>query len=108
MVVVIVFFGVLLLFFGLLNTKSIKLGISPDDTNFKHIYGNITYTYRSTTHIIWSRKHTSGLPTRPTTKQWFFSKMEFGVYEGRDPIMVHTTPEHKKLGIYLYTHLQSQ
>lgn len=67
-------------FFGLLNTKSIKLGISPDDTKFKHIYGNITYTYRSMTHELWSQKHTSGLPTRPTTKQWLFSKMEFGVY----------------------------
>lgn len=28
-----------------MNTKSIKLGISPDDTKFKHIYENITYTY---------------------------------------------------------------
>lgn len=83
MVAVIVFYGVLLLllfFFGLLNTKSIKLGISPDDTKFKHIYGNITYTYRSMTHELWSQKHTSGLPTRPTTKQWLFSTMEFGVY----------------------------
>lgn len=34
-----------LFFFGLLNTKSIKLGISPDDIKFKHIYGNITYIH---------------------------------------------------------------
>lgn len=32
-------------FFGLLNTKGIKLDISPDDTKFKHVYGNITYIH---------------------------------------------------------------
>lgn len=35
-----------LFFFGLLNTKSIKLVIIPDDIKFKHIY-----IYMETSHI---------------------------------------------------------
>lgn len=32
-------------FFGLLNTKGIKLGISPTDTKFKHIYMDTSHIY---------------------------------------------------------------
>lgn len=35
----------LLFFFGLLNTKGIKLGISPTDTKFKHIYMDTSHIY---------------------------------------------------------------
>lgn len=41
------FFG---LVFGLLNTKSIKLDISPDDTKFIYIWTHHIYTYKSMTH----------------------------------------------------------
>lgn len=35
----------LLFFFGLLNTKGIKLCISPTDTKFKHIYMDTSHIY---------------------------------------------------------------
>lgn len=35
----------LFFFFGLLNTKGVKLGISPTDTKFKHIYMDTSHIY---------------------------------------------------------------
>lgn len=65
-------------FFGLLNTKGIKLGISPTDTKFKHIYMDTSHIYIEINDTYYWSQELGSLMTKDEAVS--FSKMNFGMF----------------------------